>query len=270
MNPSDPIRVLIVDDESLARDTISLLLEDEERFEVVGEAEDGNEAIAAITELAPDLVFLDIQMPGKNGFEVVEAIGPEAMPVVIFATAYDEYALRAFELHALDYLLKPYDDERFEAALNRAIKQVEQQKMGQMGNQLMVLVSNWRAAQEPAAIAPTPSVSIETPYLERIMVKTRDALFFVHVKDIDWIEAAGDYVVLHVGDQSHLVRDSMTRMEEKLPRRFVRIHRSTIVNIDRINQLKPYFHGDYMVYLKDGTELRLSRRYWSRVEQLMG
>lgn len=270
MNTTDPIRVLIVDDESLARDTISLLLEDEPRFDVIGECEDGNEAVAAIREKQPDLVFLDIQMPGKNGFEVVEAIGAEAMPAVIFATAYDEYALRAFDLHALDYLLKPYDDERFERALNRAVKQIEQQKMGKMGNQLMKLVSGWRASQEPA-VAPTPAVAIETPYLERIMVKTRDALFFVQVDDIDWIEAAGDYVMLHVGTQTHLVRDSMTRMEKKLPpRSFVRIHRSTIINLSRVKQFKPYFHGDYIVYLNDGTELRLSRRYWSRVERIIG
>jgi two-component system LytT family response regulator len=260
-----PIRVLIVDDESLARDTIRLLLEDHGEFNIVGECKDGDEAVEAIRADKPDLVFLDIQMPGKNGFDVVEAVGPEHMPVVIFATAYDQYALRAFEAHALDYLLKPYDDERFEKALDRAVKRIKEQQIGALGSELMSLVEERRAERE-AVPEPDPA----TP-LERIMIKERDALFFVKVEDIDWIEAAGDYVSLHVDKKSHLLRESMTGMEAKLDaKRFVRIHRSTIVNVERIKELRPYFHGDYIVYLKDGTELRLSRRYWNRLEQIVG
>lgn len=259
------IRVLIIDDEPLARDTIRLLLEDNPHFAIVGECKDGEEAVTVIRAEKPDLVFLDIQMPGKSGFDVIEAVGAERMPVVIFATAYDEYALRAFEAHALDYLLKPYDDERFEKALDRAVKQIQQKQIGALSTELMALVEERRAernaAPEPETAAP----------IERIMIKERDALFFVKTEDIDWIEAAGDYVSLHVGKKSHLLRESMSGMEAKLDaKRFVRIHRSTIVNVERIKELRPYFHGDYMVYLKDNTELRLSRRYWNRLEQVVG
>lgn len=257
-------RVLIVDDESLARDTIRLLLEQRSDIEIVGECEGGDEAIKLIRSLQPDLVFLDIQMPGKNGFEVVEAIGPTEMPVVIFATAYDQYALRAFEAHALDYLLKPFDDDRFEDALNRALQTIKQKQIGTLGNQLLALVEGRQKEEE---ISPPQQIE----YLERIMIKSKDALFFVKVTDISWIEAAGDYVSLHVGKKSHLLRDSMSGMETKLnPRQFVRIHRSSIVNIEAIKELRPYFHGDYIVYLKDGTELRLSRRYWHRLEPHLG
>ena len=263
-----PIRVLIVDDEALARDTIRLLLEDNPQFDIVGECKDGEEAVEAIRTDRPDLVFLDIQMPGKNGFDVVEAVGPEQMPVVIFATAYDQYALQAFEAHALDYLLKPYDDERFDKALDRAVKRIKEQQIGALGSELMTLVEERRAARGAAPATPEPDPA--TP-LERIMIKERDALFFVKTEDIDWIEAAGDYVSLHVGKKSHLLRESMSGMETKLDaKRFVRIHRSTIVNVERIKELRPYFHGDYIVYLKDHTELRLSRRYWNRLEQVVG
>lgn len=265
-----PIRVLIVDDEPLARDTIRLLLEDRAPFEIIGECKDGEEAVAAIQADKPDLVFLDIQMPGKNGFDVVRAVGPEQMPVVIFATAYDQYALQAFEAHALDYLLKPYDDERFEKALDRALKRIQERQIGAIGDQLMSLVETHRTDPEAAPAAPEPEPDPTTP-LERIMIKERDALFFVKTEDIDWIEAAGDYVALHVGKKSHLLRESMSGMETKLDaKRFVRIHRSTIVNVERIKELRPYFHGDYIVYLKDNTELRLSRRYWNRLEQVVG
>ena len=243
-----PIRVLIVDDEALARDTIRLLLEDRSEIEIVGECHDGDEAVEAIVTQAPDLVFLDVQMPGKTGFDVVEAIGPERMPVVIFATAYDQYALRAFDAHALDYLLKPYDDDRFEKALDRALEQIRQRQIGAIGQELMALVEERRAERDE------PAPTSERAPLERLMIKERDTLFFVKVEDIDWIEASGDYVGLHVGKKTHLLRESMSGMETKLdPKRFVRIHRSTIVNVERIKKLSPYFHGDYIVYLQDNT-----------------
>ena len=261
-----PIRVLIVDDEALARDTIRLLLEGRPEIEIVGECQDGDEAVEAIEADKPDLVFLDVQMPGKTGFDVVETVGPERMPVVIFATAYDQYALRAFDAHALDYLLKPYDDDRFEQALARAAEQIKQKQIGARSTELIALVEERRADPEPA-----PEPEPEPAPLERIMIKERDALFFVKTEDIDWIEAAGDYVSLHVGKKSHLLRESMSGMEAKLDaKRFVRIHRSTIVNVERIKKLRPYFHGDYIVYLNDKTELRLSRRYWNRLEQVVG
>ncbi|MFT5141533.1 MAG: two-component system LytT family response regulator [Rhodothermales bacterium] len=263
-----PIRVLIVDDEALARDTIRLLLENHPQYEVVGECRNGDEAVESIATQRPDLVFLDIQMPGRNGFEVVEAVGVDRMPVVVFATAYDEYALRAFDARALDYLLKPFDDERFERALDRAREQIRQRKLGVLGNELAALAADQDAKPAPLK-ADDVTLKPETT-ADQIMVKDRNSIVFVKVDEIDWVEAAGDYVALHVGKKSHLLRETMARMEKRLgERRFVRIHRSTIVQLDRVQELRPYFHGDYIVYLKDGRELRLSRRYWNRVERLL-
>lgn len=254
----EPTRVLIVDDEPLARETIRLLLDGRPALTIVGECENGQEAIDAIRRTQPDLVFLDVQMPEVDGFGVIRAIGPEQMPIVIFATAYDQYALQAFDAHALDYLIKPYDDERFEQALTRALQRIEQREAGTLSQRLIKLLEN------------TPPTAADT-YAERLMIRERDSIRSVRADTIDWIEAAGDYVVLHVGDKTHLMRQTMSRMTEQLdPRRFVRIHRSTIVNIDRIKELKPYFHGDYILYLHDGTELRLSRRYWDEVAQVLG
>ncbi len=257
------IRAIIVDDEGLARDTLDLLLKSHEDIQVVRSCENGLEAIDAIRSEKPDLVFLDIQMPEINGFEVIEKIGPENMPVVIFVTAYDQYALRAFEAQALDYLLKPFDDDRFEQALERARSSIKQKKVGALGAQLAALVSDQSAAVEPKEEEP------ETEYLERVMVKGRGSMYFIKVADIDWIEAAGDYVSLHTGKKTHLIRETMTGMVKKLdPRRFVRVHRSSIVRVDHVKEIKPYFHGDYIIYLNDGTELKLSRRYWEQAEKV--
>ena len=262
------LRILIVDDEPLARDTVRLLLEVQDDVEIVGEAKDGSEAVTMIESLKPDLVFLDIQMPGLNGFEVVETIGAENMPIVIFATAYDEYALKAFEASALDYLLKPYDDDRFEEALSKARRRVEEQRIGQVSSELISLLASQKA--QPVESKPAGLEEVRDRS-ERILIKERESVFFVKTENIDWIEAAKDYVVIHVGQKKHLLRESMTRMEKRLdPNQFVRIHRSSIVNIDRIKELKSYFHGDYIVYLVDGSELKLSRRYWSRVEEVLG
>lgn len=259
------IRVLIVDDEPLARDTIRLLLDGRDSIEIVGEAATGEEAISAIKELEPNLVFLDIQMPGMTGFDVVKTVGPENMPKIIFATAYDEYALKAFDTRAVDYLLKPFDDERFDQALEHAVEQIRSQKLGLIRNELASLLE-YQSLQTEQQKEQSESNDV----VERIMVKERDSVFFVRVEDIDWVEAAGDYVSLHVGPKSHLIRDTMTRMESKLGSvDFARIHRSSIVNVNRIKELRPYFHGDYIVYLKNGKELRLSRRYWDRLERVL-
>lgn len=263
-----PIRILIVDDEPLARDTIRLLLDEQDDVEIVGEAKDGDEAVSMIESAKPDLVFLDIQMPGKTGFEVIQAVGAENMPVVIFATAYDEYALKAFDAQALDYLLKPYDDERFEEALNRGRNRVGERKIGSLSNQLVSLMAEHKTGKPVDRPAGPVEVRDRS---ERILIKERDSVFFVKTENIDWVEAAKDYVVIHIGQKKHLLRESMTRMEKRLdPNTFVRIHRSSIVNIERIKELKSYFHGDYIVYMKDGSELKLSRRYWSRVEEVLG
>lgn len=263
-----PIRILIVDDEPLARDTIRLLLEEQDDVEIVGEAKNGDEAVSMIESIQPDLVFLDIQMPGKTGFEVIETVGAKNMPVVIFATAYDEYALKAFDAQALDYLLKPYDDERFEEALGRARTRVGERKIGSLSDQLVSLMAEHKTGK--ATDRPAGPVEMRDRS-ERILIKERDSVFFVKTENIDWVEAAKDYVVIHIGQKKHLLRESMTRMEKRLnPNMFVRIHRSSIVNIERIKELKSYFHGDYIVYLKDGSELKLSRRYWGRVEEVLG
>ena len=257
------IRTIIADDEPLARETIEMLLKPRIDIEVVSICKDGDEAVSAIRQYKPDLVFLDIQMPGKTGFEVVETIGPEQMPVIIFATAYDEYALQAFEAHALDYLLKPFDDDRFEKALNRAISQIQKNQIGAIRQQLQNLVhsNNQMDAED---------VEVKSP-VSRLMIKERESMFFIKTDDIDWIEAAGDYVSIHIGKKSHLLRETMAGMEKQLDASlFVRIHRSAIINIERIKEFKPYFHGDYMVYLQNGKELRVSRRYWGRVEKIMG
>ena len=256
------IRAIIVDDEGLARDTLELLLKSHEDIQVIRSCENGREAVDAIQAEAPDLVFLDIQMPEINGFEVIEKIGPENMPVVIFVTAYDQYALRAFEAQALDYLLKPFDDDRFEQALERARSLIKQRKVGALSAQLAALVSDQPAIE-------TKEEPPETDYLERVMVKGRGSIYFIKVADIDWIEAAGDYVSLHTGKKTHLIRETMTGMVKKLdPKRFVRVHRSSIVRVDHVKEIKPYFHGDYIILLHDGTELKLSRRYWEQAEKI--
>ena len=258
------IRALIIDDEGLARDTLRLLLDNHEEIVVIGDCEDGREAVSMIQTEKPDLVFLDIQMPEMNGFEVVEAVGPEQMPVVIFVTAYDQYALRAFEARALDYLLKPFDDERFEQALRRAVERVRQRHVGALSSQLVDLLSTRNEANQPESVD-------ENDYLERIMIKERGSMFFIKVEEIEWIEAAGDYVSIRVGSKAHLLRETMSGLIKKLnPRQFVRVHRSSIVNVDCIKELKPYFHGDYIVILKNGKELKLSRRYWDQVEKVLG
>ena len=252
-----PLRALIVDDESLARDTIRLLAEEMPELEVVAESENGLQAIEHIQTHNPDLVFLDIQMPDKNGFEVLAEVGAANMPDVIFVTAYDQYALRAFEAHAIDYLLKPFDDNRFRTAVQRATALIRQRQANDLPNKLAALLGN----ETVAHFLPKPE------YTTRLMVKNRDTIYFVEADDINSIEAAGDYVTLHADGKRHLIRETMTRMEQQLnPKHFIRIHRSTIVNLSYVAELKPYFHGDYIVYMKDGRELKLSRRYWRTLE----
>ncbi len=253
-----PLDVLIVDDEALARDTIRLLLQDVHDMRVVAEASDGPGAVEAIRNHAPDLVFLDVQMPGLTGLEVISEVGVARMPPVVFVTAFNEYAVKAFETSAIDYLVKPFSDDRFEAALQRARNQVQQLKRADLEGRLRQLLSETRTASEAEKNL-------------RFMVKERNSIRFVEASDIDWVEAAGDYVILHCGDEKSMIRETMAGMEKKLPSdRFVRIHRSSIVCIPSVREIKPYFHGDYIVYLKDGRELKLSRRYWPKVEQVLG
>lgn len=247
------IRTLIVDDEPLARERLASLLQPLEDIGLVGQCRDGEEAVSAIQELAPDLVFLDIQMPGISGFDVIEAVGAERMPLVIFVTAYDQYALRAFQVRALDYLLKPFDRDRFTEALQRARHQLERAESGDIGRRLLALVGDLRR---------------DRPRTDRLVVKSGGRLFFLRADEIDWVEASGNYVRLHVGSTSHLLRETMTAMEARLdPEKFFRIHRCRIVNMDRIQELQPWLNGEYAVILRTGARLTLSRGYREKLQE---
>ena len=249
------IRALVVDDEPMARDRVLSLLQHEEDVEVVGECGDGTQAVTAIHNQAPDLVFLDVQMPGHNGFEVIEAVGAERMPTVIFVTAYDEYALKAFEVHALDYLLKPFGRDRFQQTLQHARAILERRRAGDLGRRLLALVNDIKTEPGPTR-------------LDRLVVKSGGRVFFLRTDQIDWIEAAGNYVRLHLGEESHLFRETMNRMEARLDgRRFVRIHRSRIVNTERVKELQPWFNGEHVVILQNGTRLTLSRGYREKLQE---
>lgn len=254
-----PIRVLIVDDEPLARRRLSDLLERHEGVDVVGEATNGAGAVEEIRELDPDLVFLDVQMPGMTGFDVVREITPERMPLTVFVTAYDEYALEAFDVAAVDYLVKPFDDERFAEALGRARRLLELQEVGDLARRLRnVLGAN--ASAGPIRVAGGSA------WLQRIAVESRGRVTVVPVDSIDYVAADGAYVRVHTGDVEHLLRERMQTLEDRLdPDAFFRIHRSTIVRLDRIDTLLKAGGGDYTVRLHDGTELSVSR---GRVEDL--
>ena len=250
------IKVLVADDEPLARERLSGLLSQESDIEMVGQARDGEEAVTAIHDDSPDLVFLDVQMPQMNGFDVIEAVGSDKMPLVIFVTAYDQHALKAFQVRALDYLLKPFDRERFTDALQRARKQLERDETGDLGRRLLALVKDLRRDQ---------------PRSDRLVVKSGGRLFFLRTDEIDWVEAAGNYVRLHVGPASHLLRETMNAIEGRLdPEKFFRIHRSRIVNMERIQELQPWLNGEYAVLLRTGTRLTLSRGYREKLQDRLG
>ncbi|HSS21429.1 MAG TPA: LytTR family DNA-binding domain-containing protein [Pyrinomonadaceae bacterium] len=252
------ITTLIVDDEPLARRNIRLLLKDDDEVEIVGEASSGKEALTLIRKHSPDLVFLDIQMPELDGFGVLDNIDAEQLPAIVFVTAYDQYALKAFEFHALDYLLKPFDDARFEKALRRAKLQVGQREIKDLSERLVALLAQ-REGKLPAPVR-------SPQYLSRLLIKSAGRVFFLKTDEIDYVRAEDYYVKLHVGRKGHLLRETMNELESKLdPAKFLRIHRSTIVNIERIRELQQHFNGEYIVLLHDGTEHKLSR---SRREQL--
>jgi len=251
-------KVLIVDDEPLARDRLRNLLAEEPGIEVLAECADGQSAVETIRSRRPDLVFLDVQMPELDGFGVLAALEGGPMPAVVFATAHDRFALRAFDVHAVDYLLKPYDKERFQTALRRALDAIRRRQTGELSEKLTALLADVR----PEAKAGPPG---------RIAVKSSGRVVLVKVEDIDWIEAADNYVSLHVGNEEHLHRETMAAMEQQLPEsKFMRISRSTIVNLDRIKELQPLFHGEYAVILRNGAKLTLSRSYREKLSTLLG
>jgi len=230
------VKAVIVDDEPLARKSIRLLLERDGEVEVAGECS-GADAAALIAGTRPEIMFLDVQMPEVDGFDLLERIGADAVPVVVFVTAYDNYAVRAFEMHGLDYILKPFDDARFAQALVRAKEQVRARG--------------------------------RSPYAQRFLVRAREKFVVVNAADIDWIEAADYYVTLHAGGKSHLLRETMATLEKRLdPARFIRVHRSAIVNIDRVREIHPLFRGDCTLVLADGTQVKLSRARREEFERL--
>ena len=249
----ETIRTIIVDDEPLARRNLRVLLEKDPQIEIVEECRNGREAVKAINSLTPDLIFLDIQMPELDGFDVLARVGPEQIQAIIFVTAFDQYALKAFEVHALDYLLKPFDDERFAYALRRAKSQIEAREINRISKRLLALLEE-RESQR------SENPTGDKGYLTRLMIKASGRVVLLKVGEIDFIEADGNYAKLHVGRKSHLLREKMHDLEGRLdPAQFVRIHRSVIVNLDRIKELHPHFNGDYIVILEDGRQLRLSR-----------
>jgi two-component system, LytTR family, response regulator len=249
------IRTLIVDDERLSRKRIRDLLADEPDCELIGECVNGIEAIDSARNDPPDLLFLDVQMPQMDGFQVLNCLSDLNIPAVVFVTAYDEYAVRAFEVHALDYLMKPFDRERFQNALNRVRNHLTHVQDGGLNDRLVALLEGLSTRRKP---------------LDRIAIKTGGHVVFVRAQNIDWVEAADNYVCLHCGAETHPMRETMNALEVKLDTgRFIRIHRSTIVNMDRIKELQPWFRGDYLVILHDGTQLTLSRNYRDRLKDTL-
>lgn len=255
MTDAVKIRALIVDDEPLARRRIRRMLAHHADVEIIGDSANGREAILIIRDHAPDLVFLDVLMPEMDGFAVLESLDAEAMPLIIFVTAYDQFALRAFEVYALDYLLKPFDRQRFDKALQRA----------------KARLANEKSAINQRALALLEELRAQASHVERMVIKSGGRAFFLKTDEIDWVEAEGKYVRLHVGKESYLVREAISGLEAQLdPKKFLRIHRSTIVNIDRVRELQPWFHNEYRVILRDGTELMLSRSCRKKLGDLLG
>jgi two-component system, LytTR family, response regulator len=247
------IRTLIVDDEPLAREWVRNGLQDEPDVEIIGECGDGFEAVKAIAEWKPNLVLLDVQMPGLDGFGVLSSVDPQDLPAVIFVTAFDRYALKAFEAHAVDYLMKPFSSERLHAAVERARAEIDRSSSKDLRATLATLLLD---------------IQKERAYPEWLLIKKDERSVFLRVSDIDWIESSRNNVRLHVGKEVYLYHETTSGIEGKLdPKKFFRIHRSTIVHIEKIKEMHPWFNGDYAVTLKDGTRLTLSSTYRERLKE---
>jgi two-component system LytT family response regulator len=254
--PPERICVLVVDDEAPARQRLIDLLHKDSQVAAILEAADGLAAVEAIQNQQPDLVFLDVQMPELDGLGVIDAVGAERMPLTVFVTAYDQHAIRAFEANALDYLLKPFSDERLEATMTRVKARLDERSIQELGQRILRMASTAPSADRP---------------LDRLVVKSGGSTRFIRVVDIDWIEAAGVYVNLHVAGKELLYRAALNELVEKLdPMRFVRVHRSAIVNIESILQLEPISHGEFEVVLKNGSRSRVSRTYRTQLEKRLG
>ncbi len=250
------VRTLVADDEPLARRRLVRLLERESDAELVAACGTGLDAVEAVKRYTPDLLFLDVQMPGMDGFGVLEALGPDIPPAVVFVTAFDAYAIQAFDANALDYLLKPFDADRFHRTFQRAQDRLRRPDSGGAPAQLTALLESLTRQRNTA---------------ERLAIRTDGRVYFVRVADIDWIETASNYVRLHSGKASHLLRESMSSLETRLdPERFLRIHRTTVVNVERLRELQPWFSGEFIAILQDGTRLKVSRGYRDRVARWLG
>jgi two-component system LytT family response regulator len=267
------IRALIVDDESLAREALLVMLGGDPEIEVIAECRNGKEAVTAIREQSPDMVFLDIQMPEMDGFQVIEEVGAMQMPVTIFVTAYDKHALRAFEAHALDYLLKPFDHDRFNTALQRAKTFVRQQKLGEISESLFAVLQNLKlkTGESPTdADNIKPDKATHKEPIDRVVIKSGGLIYFLKIEEIDWVEGAGDYLSLHSGNKTHLIRETMGNFHAKLDaQKFLRTHRSTIVNIDRIKDIRPLSKGEYVITLTSGRCLKSSRGYRHELQRIL-
>ena len=260
----NPVRTLIVDDEPLARDGIRLLLQDQPDFQIIGECSTGKQAVEFLINHPADLVFIDVQMPEMTGIEAVSMIRANPMPVIVFVTAYDQYALDAFRVHATDYLLKPFSDEQFYAVLNRVRKAIEQQSFKELSERLIQLLSRF------GHTAPADKKTPASGYLSRIPVSSGGKTVFVKTGDIEWIEAADYYAEIHTQNEMYLIRETMNHLEQQLdPGKFFRIHRSTIVQLERIRELEPYFNGEYLVVLDSGRKFKLSKNRAEKLKSLL-
>lgn len=254
----------------LARKALKAILKDDPEIEIIAECPNGKEAVTAIREQSPDLVFLDIQMPETDGFQVIEQIGTERMPVTVFVTAYDKHALRAFEAHAIDYLLKPFDHDRFYSALQRVKTFIRQQKLGEISENLFALMQNMKSVEPSSETGEKLEKTSQKEPLDRVTIKSSGRIYFLKTEEIDWVEAEGDYLNLHSGGTTHLIRETMRNFHAKLDsKKFLRIHRSTVVNIERIKEIHPLFKGEYIITLTGGKRLKSSRSYRRELQSLL-
>ncbi len=264
------LKAIIVDDESLARRGLSLRLQQMPQVDVIAECANGQEALDAIAEHGPDLVFLDIQMPGIDGFEVVRQLQADSMPMVIFVTAFDEYAVDAFKVHAVDYVLKPIDDDRLHAAIERALAHQEQEESMRSKERLVELMMNMTGASAASVEAMAQGEEPRQQWPEKLVIKDGNDINLIRVADIQWVDAAGDYMCIHAGGETHIMRITMKELEAMLnPARFTRIHRSTIINTDCVAGAQTLGNGEYLLALQGGAQLKVSRGYRDRVKPLL-
>lgn len=262
------IRALIIDDESLARDVIRHMLQKHADIQIINEYSNGAQALPAIREEQPDLIFIDIEMPRMNGIELAKCLGESPSPIVVFVTAYSKFAVEAFEQNAIDYLLKPFDQERFDQMTRRVRSQIGQQNEADLARQLKAVLSQTSPLAPPNE---SPRVNKDTNPLDRIVVKDGGRVLFIDPTQVRYFEASGNYVALHLPGKTHLLHETLNKMEQRLAAsRFLRIHRSTIVNLDFLKELQPHFNGEYIVILKDETRLKMSRTYSTKARTRLG